>query len=304
MQTSNLNASESEFAKLLLKEVVDKLFNIGVVLGHDPVINVILVLLGHGEDLHELVGVSKGDLVNLLHDNNWLRFSLFVTFWSKDFLLRVSSLGVLGLLDRLGLSGFRTELGEHVLADELVGKSVEVVHPLITNPFEELLSHVLRNLEDSHHVHRVLFVLGKLVGLLDLLLDLLLLSFQSLLLSFLLGFHGFFLSFLLGFHGFLLSFLDLLHGLLLSFLELLLLFLHLLLLGFFTILEESVEGLFGLFLEDSWVISTRNEWLLAFFVNNGKESVRSLVWVVELQKWMLVWDSGFALGTEIVVLGD
>jgi len=252
-----------------------------------------------------LVGVGKGDLVNLHNNNDWLRLNLlFISFRSKDFLLRVSSLGVLGLLNRLGLSGLWAELGQHVLADELVGKSVQVVHFLVADPLEKLLSLVFRDVEDNHQVHGVLFVLGELVVLLELLDGLLLgfllsflLSFQGLLLSFHLSLLGLLLSLLLSFQGLFLSFL----GLLLSFLELFLL-VHLL--GLFTVLEEGVEGFLGLLLEDSWIISARHERLFAFFVNDSKESMRSLAWVVELQKRVLVRHSGFAFLTEVEVFAN
>jgi len=234
-----------------------------------------------------LVGVGKGDLVNLHNNNDWLRLNLlFISFRSKDFLLGVSSLGVLGLLDRLGLSGLWAELGQHVFADELVGESVQVVHSLVADPLEKLLSLVFRDVEDNHQVHGVLFVLGELVVLLELLDSLLLgfllsflLSFQGLLLSFLLSLLGLLLSLLLSFQSLLLGLLLSLLGLLLSFLELFLL-VHLL--GLFTVLEEGVEGFLGLLLKDRWIISARHERLFAFFVNNGKESMRSLAWVVEL----------------------
>jgi len=47
MQRSNFESTDkSEFAKLLFEEQVDKFFNIAVVLGDDPVIEVLFLLLG------------------------------------------------------------------------------------------------------------------------------------------------------------------------------------------------------------------------------------------------------------------
>jgi hypothetical protein len=72
----------------------------------------------------------------------------------------------------------------------------------------------------------------------------------------------------------------------------------------FAVLDKVLENFFGLFLENNWIIFTRNKWFFAFFIDNSEESMWSLIWVFELQKWMLMWDGVFTFGTEIEVFAD
>jgi len=210
-------------------------------------------------------------------------------------------LSILSFINDLGFSGLRAESSKQVLVDELIGKSVDVTHLLLGNPSEELFSLFFTDLEDSHQVQGVLLVTSKLLGFLLILLHLfllLLLSFLLSLLDLLLDLLLLLLELLL---DLLLLFLLLLLKLLLLLLLLLLKLLLLFLLGLLTGLEEIVHNLFGLLLEDSRVILSWDEWLLTFFIDHSKEGMRSLVWVVQLQERIRVWDGGFTDGAKVKV---
>jgi len=213
-----------------------------------------------------------------------------------------------------------TKSSNEVSVDELVGEFVDLQAVLVKHPPFKGFSLGFRYAEDSSEVssneHQfllpglLLLLLGELLGFLVFLLEFLLLLlhglFQGLLLLFELLLEGLLLLFVL------LLFQGLLHHLLLLLellLESLFLLLHLLFKGLLlqflllilAVLEKLVQDLLGLAFEILMVIFARNEWSLAFFIDNSEESVWSLRWVLELEEWVWMRLGGFTLGTEVKV---
>merc|ERR1712216_878339 len=107
--------------------MIDKLLDVGVVLGNDPVVNSVFFLRGNVEDFNQLIGVSQSNLIDFFDDNDWFR----ITF--RD-VLKASSSGL--FINRFSGSSWcsHAELDEKILRQELVGKLVNIHHLGLGNP--------------------------------------------------------------------------------------------------------------------------------------------------------------------------